>query len=164
MQNSSFFIRKGTSADVSAALTLIKELALYEKAPQEVTNTEEDMLRDGFGSNPCFDMWVAIEKDIVVGIALTYIRYSTWKGRMLYLEDIVVTESCRGKGIGKALFLEVCKKVQQDELNGLIWQVLDWNEPALHFYKKFNASLDPEWVNGKLLPITIEKILRDESI
>jgi GNAT superfamily N-acetyltransferase len=164
MQNSPFFIRKGTMADVASALDLIKELALYEKAPQEVTNTEADMLRDGFGEHPYFDMWVAIENEVIVGLALTYVRYSTWKGKMLYLEDIVVTEKSRGRGIGRALFLEVCKKVQQDQLNGLIWQVLDWNEPALHFYKKFNASLDPEWVNGKLLPSTIDNLLRNESI
>ena len=164
MQNSPYYIRKGTATDVPAAMTLIKELALYEKAPHEVTASEESMIEDGFGENPIYQMWVAVEDKTIIGLALTYIRSSTWKGRMLYLEDIIVTESKRGKGIGKSLFLTVCKEVQLHQWNGLIWQVLDWNEPALNFYRKFNASLDPEWINGKLLPETIDIILKNESI
>ena len=164
MKNSPFIVRKGTSQDVPAAMQLIRELAEYEKAPHEVTATEESMKEDGFGKNPIFEMWVAEMDDSIVGLALTYMRYSTWKGKMLYLEDIVVTESARGQKIGRSLFLEVCKKVQHENLNGLVWQVLDWNEPGLHFYRKFNATLDPEWINGKLLPAAIDKILKDESI
>jgi len=164
MKNSPFIIRKGTAQDVPAAMQLIRELAEYEKAPNEVTATEASMTEDGFGKNPIFEMWVAESEDRIVGLALTYLRYSTWKGKMLYLEDIVVTEALRGNKIGRALFLEVCKKVQQDQLNGLIWQVLDWNEPGLRFYRKFNATLDPEWINGKLLPSDIEMILKNESI
>ena len=164
MKNSPFIVRKGTSQDVPAAMQLIRELAEYEKAPHEVTATEESMKEDGFGKNPIFEMWVAECNEKIVGLALTYLRYSTWKGKMLYLEDIVVTESMRGQKIGYALFLEICKKVLQDRLNGLIWQVLDWNEPGLNFYRKFNATLDPEWINGKLLPNEIEMILQNESI
>ncbi len=164
MQNRPFTIRKGQQTDVPAAMKLIKELAEYEKAADEVTATVESMTIDGFGNQPHFEMWVAEMDDSIVGLALTYMRYSTWKGKMLYLEDIVVTESARGQKIGRSLFLEVCKKVQHENLNGLVWQVLDWNEPGLHFYRKFNATLDPEWINGKLLPAAIDKILKDESI
>jgi GNAT superfamily N-acetyltransferase len=145
-----FQIRKGEPRDVPQALELVRELALYERAPLEVTNTEAMMLEDGFGKDPVFGMFVAEENDRLIGIAIHYVRYSTWKGKMLYLEDIVVTESSRGKGIGHALFQACMEYAIEKNYEGMIWQVLDWNEPAIRFYQKYNAILDPEWVNGKL--------------
>jgi len=149
-------IRKGVKSDVPEVLNLIKELALYEKAPQEVTNTEADMLRDGFGPNPVFQLLVAESENLVIGMAIYFIKYSTWKGKGVYLDDIVVGESFRGKGVGGKLFdavIEACKTAGAKQLH---WQVLDWNEPAINFYKKYNASFDAEWVNCKL---TGEQIL-----
>lgn len=143
-------VRRGAPSDVPRALELVRELALYERAPHEVTNTVEAMLADGFGERPVYFLWVAEWNGVVQGIAICYIRYSTWKGKMLYLEDIVVSEPLRGQGIGSALF-ETCRDYAAAEgYNGLAWQVLDWNEPALNFYKKYGAHLDGEWVNAKL--------------
>jgi GNAT superfamily N-acetyltransferase len=143
-------IRKGTAQDLQAAFNLILELAVYEKAPHEVTNSPEKMLADGFGEKPVFEFFVAQEEDQIVGIALYYVRYSTWKGRCIYLEDIIITEKCRGKGIGKVLFEAVMQETLRQDAALLVWQVLDWNEPALNFYRKFEASFDAEWLNGKL--------------
>ena len=143
-------IRRGERQDLPAVLLLIQELALYEKAPHEVTNTVEAMERDGFGSHPIYFLWVAEKNEKIVGIAICYIRYSTWKGQMLYLEDIVVTEKERGKKIGHQLMNTVIQFAQEEQYNGLIWQVLDWNEPAIRFYKKYNAQFDGEWFNVKL--------------
>jgi len=126
-------IRRGERQDLPAVLLLIQELALYEKAPHEVTNTVEAMERDGFGSHPIYFLWVAEKNEKIVGIAICYIRYSTWKGQMLYLEDIVVTEKERGKKIGHQLMNTVIQFAQEEQYNGLIWQVLDWNEPAIRF-------------------------------
>ncbi|ELR70944.1 GCN5-related N-acetyltransferase [Fulvivirga imtechensis AK7] len=142
-------IREGKKEDLPRVLELIKELAAYEKAPEAVTNTVEMMEKDGFGENPVFGLFVA-EDDAkgIVGISIYYYRYSTWKGRRLYLEDIVVTESERGGGIGKLLFDRTIQKGKEDGCSGMVWQVLDWNEPAINFYKKYyNATLDPEWIN-----------------
>jgi GNAT superfamily N-acetyltransferase len=143
-------IRRGERQDLPAVLSLIQELALYEKAPHEVTNTVKDMERDGFGSHPIYFLWVAEKNEKIVGIAICYIRYSTWKGQILYLEDIVVTEKERGKKIGHQLMNTVIQFAQEEQYNGLIWQVLDWNEPAIRFYKKYNAQFDGEWFNVKL--------------
>jgi GNAT superfamily N-acetyltransferase len=143
-------IRRGERQDLPAVLSLIQELALYEKAPHEVTNTVKDMERDGFGSHPIYFLWVAEKNEKIVGIAICYTRYSTWKGQMLYLEDIVVTEKERGKKIGHQLMNTVIQFAQEEQYNGLIWQVLDWNEPAIRFYKKYNAQFDGEWFNVKL--------------
>jgi len=143
-------IRRGERQDLPQVLLLIQELALYEKAPHEVTNTVEAMERDGFGANPVFFLWVAEKNEKIVGIAICYIRYSTWKGHMLYLEDIVVTEKERGKKIGHQLMNTVIQFAQEEQYNGLIWQVLDWNETAIRFYKKYNAQFDGEWFNVKL--------------
>jgi GNAT superfamily N-acetyltransferase len=139
-------------------MQLVRELAEYERAPHEVTNTEEAMLRDGFGEEAAFGLFVAEMNDEIVGIALHYIRYSTWKGKMLYLEDIVVKENLRGQGIGAELFEACLKHCVDMHYAGMTWQVLDWNEPALNFYRKYNATLDSEWVNGKLLLSEIQKM------
>lgn len=143
-------IRKGKPEDVRATLQLIKELAAFEKAPEQVINTEAQMLEDGFGKNPVFRLLVAETKDGVVGIAIYFLKYSTWKGKGIYLDDIVVKESYRGKGIGKQLFEAVIKEAREEGCRQLHWQVLDWNKPAIDFYKKFNSEFDAEWVNCKL--------------
>lgn len=149
-ENSPFSVRKGTQNDLTSVLNLIKELALYEKALQQVTITVEELLADGFGPNPIYGLFVAEKENTIVGIALYYEKYSTWKGRSLCLEDIIVTESERGNGIGHALFQAVIGVAKERNSARMEWQVLDWNKPAIHFYKKYNAQLDPEWLNGKL--------------
>ena len=143
-------IRKGTPADVPQTLGLIQELAEYEKAKDAVTNTIEDMVKDGFGETKIFELLVAEDAGKIVGIAIFFVKYSTWKGKGIYLDDIVITETYRGKGIGKLLFEEVMKHARDFGAKGLWWQVLDWNEPAINFYNKFTAELDGEWINGKL--------------
>ena len=143
-------IRKGTKADIPSALNLVKELAAYEKAPNEVEVTIEEMSEWGFGTDKQFDFFVATENDVIVGLALYYYKYSTWKGKCLFLEDIIVTESQRGKGLGKLLFDKVVQVSKEQKVRRMEWQVLDWNTPAIEFYKKYAATLDGEWVNCKL--------------
>ncbi|MBJ6117765.1 GNAT family N-acetyltransferase [Pontibacter sp. BT310] len=140
-------IRKGTIEDLPQVLQLIQELAEYEKAPNEVTNTLEDMQRDGFGERPIFEFFVAEDQEAIVGIALYYTAYSTWKGRTIYLEDLVVTERLRRSGIGKKLFDVVAEEAKRLGAKRFRWQVLEWNEPAITFYKKIGADLDGEWMN-----------------
>lgn len=143
-------IRKGTKADLPAAFELICELSVYEKAPHEVDNTVERMEEDGFGSNPVFGYFVAEEEGEIKGIALYYYRYSTWKGKSLYLEDLVVRASERGRGLGKGLFDAIVEEAKATRCRQINWQVLDWNEPAIRFYESLGAQLDGEWVNCKL--------------
>lgn len=143
-------IREATEADVPAMMGLVRELALYEKAPEQVTNTEALMLKDGFGDNPIFGAFVAEVDGKVVGLSIYYYRYSTWKGRRIYLEDLVVQESLRGKGAGKLLFEAVIQKGKEVGCTGMMWQVLDWNKSAITFYEKYGAKFDEEWVNCKL--------------
>ncbi len=150
MTQPSILIRRGTQEDIPATLSLIKELAAFEQAPHEVENTEQRMLEDGFGPNPVFGFHVAEQNDALLGIAVYYFRYSTWKGKRLYLEDIVVTESQRGKGIGKLLFEASVAEAKRTGCNGMSWQVLEWNTPAIEFYKKFDARFDAEWINCSL--------------
>ena len=143
----SIVIRDAVRGDVPAMFELIKELALYEKAPEQVTNTIEQMYIDGFGENPIFGTIVSEVDDEIVGMALYYYRYSTWKGKRLYLEDLIVAETMRGRGLGEKLLNKIIEKARQTACTGLIWQVLDWNEPAINFYKKFGARFDEGWVN-----------------
>jgi GNAT superfamily N-acetyltransferase len=154
----SIVIRTGTKADIPFALNLVKELAVYEKAPNEVEVTIEEMTEWGFGSDKQFDFFVALEKDVIVGLALYYYKYSTWKGKCLFLEDIIVTESQRGKGLGKLLFDKVVQVSKEQKVRRMEWQVLDWNTPAIEFYKKHDANLDGEWVNCKLTNHQLEKM------
>jgi GNAT superfamily N-acetyltransferase len=142
-------IRKAKPQDMTAVHMLIKELAAYERAPNEVINTVENLERDGFGPDKIFDCFIAENERGVVGFALYYTGYSTWKGRTLYLEDILVNESHRGKGIGALLFEAVMAEAKNRGVKRMDWQVLDWNEPAIQFYKKYNAKLDNEWINGR---------------
>jgi GNAT superfamily N-acetyltransferase len=129
-------------------MRLIHELALFEKAPNEVVATEATLLKYGFGESPLFVSWVAELDGLVVGMALCYVRYSTWKGPVLYLEDLVVAESHRSKGIGKMLFEKCLQHAKQQDYPRMIWQVLDWNQPAIEFYKQYQASFDAEWLNA----------------
>ena len=141
-------IRRAVKEDCSRLLELITELAVYEKAPQEVTVTLSHFEESGFGQNPVWWAFVAETDGKVEGFALYYIRYSTWKGRRMYLEDIIVTEKMRGKGLGKLLFNNLIAEAKGKQLHGIVWQVLGWNEPAINFYKKYyNANLDAEWIN-----------------
>jgi len=143
-------IRRGVKRDLPRVLELIKELALFEKALDQVSNTVERMEEDGFSTNPIYGFFVAERDNEIVGLSLYYYRYSTWRGKRLYLEDIIVTEKERGKGLGKMLFEHTMKFTLEQNCTGMMWQVLDWNEPAINFYKKYKAKLDDEWINGHL--------------
>ena len=141
-------IRQGLKKDLVQVLDLIKELAIYEKAQDKVENSVAQMEVDGFGESAIFDFYVAVNEDFVVGTAIYYTRYSTWKGRRLYLEDLVVKESLRRQGIGKMLFDEVLKTAKTTQCTGMMWQVLDWNESAINFYKKYYpTNFGNEWIN-----------------
>ncbi len=140
-------IRRAVKEDCPRLLELIQELAVYEKAPDEVTVTLEHFEASGFGEKPVWWAFVAEENGIVTGFALYYIRYSTWKGQRMYLEDILVTEKSRGKGLGKLLMDRLIEEAKEKRFNAIVWQVLEWNEPAINFYKKYNADFDPEWIN-----------------
>ncbi len=145
-------IRKGKIEDLEQVLELIRELAVYEKAPNEVENTVERMKVDGFGDHPVFEFFVAeTPGHKIIGLALYFYSYSTWKGKCVYLEDLVVTESYRRKGVGQLLMDKVINHARAVDARRVAWQVLDWNEPAIKFYRNvLNANLDGEWVNVKL--------------
>lgn len=140
-------IRRAAKEDCLRLMELIKGLALYEKAPEEVTVSLTHFAESGFGEHPVWWAFVAEEKDLIHGFALYYIRYSTWKGQRLYLEDIYVDPDMRGKGIGAMLFERLMEEGRERNFHGMVWQALEWNEPALNFYKKYNATFDNEWVN-----------------
>lgn len=143
-------IRRAKKEDCPRMLELIQELALYEKAPDEVTVDSIHFEESGFGTNPVWWAFVAEVDGCVEGFALYYIRYSTWKGQRLYLEDLIVTEKLRGNGIGKLLFDQLIEEGKEKKFHGMVWQVLDWNEPAINFYKKYNASFDAGWLNASI--------------
>jgi GNAT superfamily N-acetyltransferase len=138
-------IRKGNPEDMKAVLGLIQELADFEKESNAVVVTVEDLVRDGFGPIPLFDVFVAeVEKEIV-GIALYYYRYSTWKGKTIHLEDLIVKEKMRSTGLGYALYSEVIKQGKKDNVRRVEWNVLDWNKPAIEFYEKSGAKILDDW-------------------
>lgn len=139
-------IRRAVREDCPRLLELIHELAHYEKAPHEVTVTAEHFTESGFGPNPVWWAFVVTVNGRVEGFALYYIRYSTWKGQRLYLEDLIVTEKMRGRGLGKLLFDRVLVEMKERDFKGMVWQVLDWNEPAINFYKKYQAQFDSGWI------------------
>ncbi|MCL8538787.1 GNAT family N-acetyltransferase [Chryseobacterium gallinarum] len=140
-------IRKAVREDCASMLKLIRELAEYEKALHEVTITLEEFTEDGFGGSPVWGAFVAELDNEIVGISLYYDRYSTWKGRRLYLEDLVVTERMRGRQIGKLLFDATLEYGKSNHYSGMVFQVLNWNEPAINFYKKYSPKFDDEWLN-----------------
>lgn len=143
-------LRIARKEDCPRLLELINELALFERAPEEVVVTMEEFEEAGFGTNPVWKAFVAETEDVIVGLALYYIRYSTWKGRRVYLEDLLVTESMRGKGVGKLLFDRIIQETKELGFSGMVWQVLDWNEPAIKFYNKYEAGIEAGWLNASL--------------
>lgn len=146
----SIHIRWATANDCNRLLDLIQELAVYEREPEAVTVTLEEFIDAGFGVNPVWKAFVATEGTTILGFALFYTRYSTWKGRRLYLEDFLVTDESRGNGVGKLLFDRLILEAKTGDYHGMVWQVLDWNEPAINFYNKYKADLDSGWLNGSL--------------
>jgi len=152
MKNKNYHIRLAKREDAPTCHDLIMELAIFEKAPEKVSNTLAQFTEDGFGKKPIYHLYVAewnATKE-VVGMALFVIGYSTWKGKMLYLDDLVVREAYRGNGIGRALIDKLFEYAQENEVKIVKWQVLDWNEPAIKFYKKLNMTLDAEWIDCKM--------------
>lgn len=152
MSLTSFTVRAATPADVAAIFELIKELAIYEKAPHEVINSPNQLHRDGFETvPPLFIAHVAEWEDgSIIGFSLCYIRYSTWKGPVLYLEDLYVKENFRRSGAGRALFENCISMAKNNGNKRLTWQVLDWNQPAIDFYSQWQVKLDAEWINGSI--------------
>lgn len=143
-------IRDGKESDMPQVYALIKELAEYERLPHEVEISLEQLTKDGFGDKPLYGLIVAEAGNRILGICLYYFRYSSWKGKRLYLEDIVVTESQRGNGIGKKLFDHTILKAKELGCNGMNWLVLDWNKPAINFYDKYSPDYDPTWMSASL--------------
>lgn len=157
-------IREARKEDCPRLLELINELALYEKAPEEVTVTLSEFEEAGFGQQPVWKAFVAEADRVIHGFGLYYVRYSTWKGCRLYLEDLLVTEEMRGKGIGKLLFDTLVDEAVSKGYNGMTWQVLDWNEPAINFYKKYNAHIESGWLNAALSKEQINLLNSDAGL
>ena len=149
-------IRKGIKSDLPFILDLIKELADYEKALCEVDINLTQLENDGFGNKSVFSFIVAEKNNQIVGMALYYTKYSTWKGKCLFLEDLIVREKYRKSGIGSKLFNEVIRTAKSKKMKRVMWQVLDWNQPAINFYKKYNAHIDNKWLDGKLIQTQID--------
>lgn len=140
-------IREAKKEDCPRLMELVQELAVYEREPDAVTVSLQHFEESGFGEQPVWWAIVAELDGVIVGFALYYIRYSTWKGQRMYLEDLIVTEEHRGKGIGKQLLDKLIVIARGKSYGAVHWQVLDWNEPAINFYKKYNADFDPQWLN-----------------
>jgi GNAT superfamily N-acetyltransferase len=143
-------LRVATIEDCPRLMELVHELALFERAPDEVTVTLDEFIDAGFGAKPVWKAYVAEVDGLIVGFALYYIRYSTWKGCRLYLEDLIVTEAYRGRKIGKLLLDRLVVEAKELGFSGMVWQVLDWNQPAINFYKKYEANLEAGWLNVSL--------------
>ncbi len=143
-------IREAIKEDCPRLLDLVNELAEFERAPKEVTVTLKEFEEAGFGVKPVWKAFVAEADGIIAGFALYYIRFSTWKGCRLYLEDFLITKEMRGRGIGKLLFETIIQEAKEKGFNGITWQVLDWNEPAIKFYKKYQSIVEQGWLNASL--------------
>jgi len=143
-------LRKAQKEDVIEILNFVKKLALFEKAPHAVSATVEDYFENGFNENPLFFCNLIYYQKHLAGFSLWYYRFSTWKGKRLYLEDLYVNEEFRGLGLGKILLDECKEEAKRSKCTGMMWQVLDWNKPAIEFYKKYGASFDSEWINVNL--------------
>jgi GNAT superfamily N-acetyltransferase len=140
-----FTIRRALEEDMQSALNLITELAVFEKEPNAVEITVDDLIKDGFSEDPKFKIFVAEEENVIIGIALFYERYSTWKGKAIHLEDLMVTESKRKLGAGKALYTAVLKYAHDNNFNRVAWEVIDWNTNAIDFYKSTGATYLNDW-------------------
>ena len=154
-------IRKGEKADMTEVLALITELAVFEKEPDAVVVTVADLERDGFSENPLFRTFVAEIDGNIIGMALYYYRYSTWKGKTIHLEDLVVTEQFRGSGAGFALYSEIIKQGKKDKVRRIEWNVLDWNTPAIAFYEKSGATILKDWLVAQMDENGIEMFLKN---
>jgi|TARA_B100001093_G_scaffold305440_1_gene291393 GNAT superfamily N-acetyltransferase len=153
-------IRNGKKEDLREVLCLIRELAEYENALSEVEITLQELENDGFGEKPYFGFLVAEKNSTIIGLSFYWIRYSTWKGKFLFLEDFIVKKEYRRNDIGSKLFYETLRVCEKMKCKGMCWQVLDWNKPAINFYKKYNARISSEWLNGKLTEVQIKNILK----
>lgn len=159
----SFNIRKGEERDAKAVLDLIIELAIFEKEPDAVEITEADIIKDGFSSSPKFHLYVAEENNSIIGIALFYERYSTWKGKTLHLEDLIVTQTKRKLGVGKALYTQVLKYAHENGFNRVAWEVLDWNTNAIDFYKSTGATYLDDWSVVQMNKENLAKFIHNNS-
>ena len=153
-------IRKGIITDVNEMLRLIIELAIFEREPSAVVISTDDLKRDGFGENPLFYTFIAEINNQIVGMALYYNRYSTWKGKTIHLEDLIVSESARGKGVGMALYKEIIKEGKAQNVRRIEWNVLDWNKPAIDFYEKTGATVLKDWCNVQINSDAIDLFLK----
>jgi len=153
-------LREAKKEDCPRLLELVHELALFEKAPEEVEVSMAEFEDAGFGNKPVWKAFVAEVDNYIVGFALYYVRYSTWKGRRVYLEDLIVTEEWRGKGIGKLLFDRIVQETKELGFSGMVWQVLDWNQPAIDFYKKYEAGIEAGWLNASLSKQQVHQVCK----
>ena len=155
-------IRKATKNDMPSVLELIQELATFEKEPDAVVVTVDDLVRDGFSANPLFQCFVAEVENEIIGMALYYYRYSTWKGKTIHLEDLIVKENKRGTGAGFALYKEIIKQGKAENVRRIEWNVLDWNTPAINFYEKSGAKVLDDWRVVHMDETGIERFLIKE--
>lgn len=156
-------IRKGQKEDMTAVLELIKELAAFEKEPDEVSVTVADLERDGFQNTPLFHIYIAEKNGVIVGMALYYYRYSTWKGKTIHLEDLIIKEKMRGTGLGFALYAKIIAQAKIDNVKRVEWNVLDWNEPAIQFYQKSGARVFDDWRVAQMDEKGIMKFLENNT-
>lgn len=155
-------IRKATEKDMPFVLELIHELATFEKEPEAVVVTVDDLIRDGFSAPPLFQCFVAEKKNTIIGMALFYYRYSTWKGKTIHLEDLIVKANQRGTGAGFALYKEIIKQGKKDNVRRIEWNVLDWNTPAIAFYEKSGAKVIADWRVVQMDANGIERFLTED--
>jgi len=156
-------IRKGEKADMPEVLALITELAVFEKEPDAVVVTVADLERDGFSENPLFHTFVAAIDGKIIGMALYYYRYSTWKGKTIHLEDLIVKEDFRGSGAGFALYSEIIRQGKKDKVRRIEWNVLDWNTPAIQFYEKSGAKVLKDWLVAQMDENGIEQFINNSN-